>query len=124
MDPAVKGLLGLGIDVSLADEATESGLDMGAGTAEAVVQVQMTESRVQIISPKQAYHAAAEPNALRIASRAGQDPLRGRGGTLLGEPGPDEERGQRSEQEEQRHRVETFLGLGGSGGLPLPLPPL
>ena len=93
MHPAVKRLLGLWIDVSLADKAAESGLDMGAWAAEPVVQVEMAERRVQIISPKQADNAAAEPNALRVASRAGQDP--GRFGYL----------------------VDLFLGLfGGVGG--------
>ena len=37
MDPAVKGLLGLGVDVSLPDKAAESGLDVGAWAAKPVV---------------------------------------------------------------------------------------
>ena len=37
MNPAIQGFLGLGIDISLPDQAAESGLDMGAGTAQPIV---------------------------------------------------------------------------------------
>jgi hypothetical protein len=37
MDPPVKSLLGLGVNVSLPDKAAESGLDVGAWAAEPIV---------------------------------------------------------------------------------------
>ena len=76
MDPAVKGFLGLGIDIALPHQAAESGLDMGARAAKAVVKVEMAEGGVEIVAPEQADHAAAEPDAFRIAGRAGQEPRR------------------------------------------------
>ena len=73
MDPAVKGFLNLGIDVSLADQAAKGSLNMGAGAAETVVEIEVAESRIQVVAPKEANHAAAEPDAFGIAGRAGQN---------------------------------------------------
>ena len=70
MDPAVKGFLNLGIDVSLADQAAKGGLNMGAGAAETVVEIEMAEGGVEIVSPEQVDDAAAEPHAFRIAGRS------------------------------------------------------
>jgi hypothetical protein len=76
MHPPVKRLLGLRINVSLPDQAAEGGLDVGTGAAETIVQVEMAKSSVEIIAPKQGYHAAPEPDAFRIAGWAGQKPRR------------------------------------------------
>ena len=73
MDPAVKGFLNLGIDVSLADQAAKGGLNMGAGAAETVVEVEVAKSRIQVVAPKEANHPAAKPDTFRIAGRAGQN---------------------------------------------------
>ncbi len=48
---------------------------MAAWTAEPVIQVEMAESRVEIVAPEQADHAAAEPNAFRIAGRSVDEAL-------------------------------------------------
>src|SRR5689334_22645391 len=69
---AVKGLLGLRIDVALADKATESGLNMRTGAAEAVVKVEVPEGCIEVVAPKQGHHAAPQPNAFRIAGRTGK----------------------------------------------------
>src|SRR5665647_3315955 len=81
MDPAVQRFLGLGIDVSLPDQAAESGLDMGARAAETIVKIEMAEGGVEVVPPQQADHAAAEPDAFRVAGGAGQQP--GRFGDLI-----------------------------------------
>jgi len=72
MNPAVQRFLLLRIDVSLPDQAAESGLDVRAGAAEAVVEVEVPEGRIQVVPPKQAYHAAAKPDAFGVASRPAQ----------------------------------------------------
>jgi len=51
MNPAIKGLLRFGIDISLPDEATKGGLDMGARAAEPVIKVEMPESGVHVVAP-------------------------------------------------------------------------
>ena len=48
-------------------EAAERRLDMAAGAAETVIEVEMTKGGVQIVAPHQADDAAAEPDAFRIA---------------------------------------------------------
>src|SRR5436309_184717 len=68
MHPGVKALGYFRIDIgALADNAAEGSLDMGPGTAEPVVQVEVAEGGVHVIPPHQSDHAAAEPDALRIA---------------------------------------------------------
>jgi len=76
MHPSVKRFLGLGIDVSLPDQAAEGGLDVGARAAKTVIQIEVTEGRIEVVAPQQVNHTAAEPDTLRIASRAIQDPRR------------------------------------------------
>jgi hypothetical protein len=63
----------LRVDVSLPDKATESGLNMRARTAEAIVEIEVPEGRVEVVAPEKANHAAAKPDAFRIACRTGQD---------------------------------------------------
>src|SRR5262245_20904033 len=73
MNPAVKGFLSLRIDVSLANQAAEGGLDVGAGAPETIVKVEMAEGRIKVVAPEQVNHAAAEPDTLRIAGRSRQN---------------------------------------------------
>jgi len=76
MYPPVKCLLGLGVDISLPDEATEGGLDVGAWAAETIVKVEMAEGRVEIVAPEQGDNATAQPDAFRVARGTGQEPGR------------------------------------------------
>jgi hypothetical protein len=73
MNPAVQAFLGLWVHMALADQATESGLDVCGRAPEAVVKVEMAEGGIEIVPPQQADDAAAEPDAFRIAGSAGQD---------------------------------------------------
>jgi hypothetical protein len=59
MNPAVKGLLGLRVDVSLPNQTAEGGLDVGTGAAETVVKVEMAKGRIKVVAPEQANYAAA-----------------------------------------------------------------
>src|SRR5665213_1848682 len=58
MDTAIEGVLGLGIDRSLAYQTAESGLNMRTRAAKPVVEVEMAEGGVEVIPPKQADHTA------------------------------------------------------------------
>ena len=49
---------------------------MASWAAEAVVEIEVTEGGVEVVQPHQANHAAAEPDAFRVAGRA-VDRLRG-----------------------------------------------
>ena len=49
------------------DETPEGGLDMARRAAEAVIEVEVAESRVEIVAPKQADDPAPHPDAFRIA---------------------------------------------------------
>src|SRR5262249_53945610 len=51
-------------------QAAEARLDMAARAAEAVIEVEMAEGSIEVVQPHQADHAAAEPDAFRIAGRA------------------------------------------------------
>jgi hypothetical protein len=77
MDVAVEGVGNLGIDLpAKTGQATKRRLNVAAGAAETVVQIEMPERGVEIVEPHQADHAAAEPDAFRIAGGAVDD-LRG-----------------------------------------------
>jgi hypothetical protein len=70
MDVAVKRIRNFGIDLAAKPgQAAERGLDMPAGTAEAVVQIKVTEGGIEIVEPHQPDHAPAEPDAFRISRR-------------------------------------------------------
>src|SRR5262249_44373626 len=79
--PSAQRFLGLGINVSLPDQAAKSGLDMGAGTAKAIVKIEMAKGGIKVVAPEEVNHPAAQPDALGIAGRAIQDP--GRLGDLV-----------------------------------------
>ena len=71
MDAAVEGLGHLGVDLAAkAGQAAERRLDMAAGAAEPVVEVEVPERGVEIVAPHQADHAAAEPDAFGVSGRA------------------------------------------------------
>src|SRR5258706_15248753 len=70
MHPGVEALGYFRIDIgALADDAAEGRLDMGPGTAEPVVKVEVAEGGVHVIPPHEADHPAAEPDAFRVAGR-------------------------------------------------------
>src|SRR6185312_5415318 len=73
MHAAVEGFLRLRVDISLADQAAERGLDMRAWTAEAVVEIEVAEGGIEVVTPQQGDHPAAEPDAFGVAGRAGKD---------------------------------------------------
>ena len=61
----------LSIDLSAeAGQAAEGRLDMAAGAAEPVVEVEVPERGVEVVAPHQADDAAAEPDAFGVAARA------------------------------------------------------
>ena len=77
MNAAVERISHLGIDLAAEPgQAAERGLDMAAGAAEPVVEIEMAERGIEIVQPHQAHHAAAEPDAFGITGRA-VDGLRG-----------------------------------------------
>ncbi len=78
MHPSGQAVGRLWIEGAEAGEAAERRLDVAARAAEAVVQVEMAERGIEVVAPHQADHAAAEPDAFRIAGRA-VDGLRGLG---------------------------------------------
>ena len=51
-------------------QAAEAGLDMAAGAAKAVIEVEVPERRIEVVQPHQANHAAAQPDAFGVAARA------------------------------------------------------
>ena len=73
MHPPVQALGGLGIDVSLPDQAAEGRLDVAGRAAEPVVEVEMAEGGVEIVAPQQAHHPPAEPDAFRIGGGTAQE---------------------------------------------------
>jgi hypothetical protein len=44
--------LGLRIDISLPNQAAESGLDVGAGATKPVIQIEVTEGRIEVVAPQ------------------------------------------------------------------------
>lgn len=71
VDATVQGLSNLGVNRRTeADQASERRLDMAARAAKPVVEIEVPEGGIEVIAPHQSHHAAAKPNALRIAGRA------------------------------------------------------
>ena len=71
MDAVLQAVRGLRIDRALFDHAAEGRLDMPAGTAEPVIQVEVPEGGVEIVAPKQMHDPPSEPHAFRISRRSG-----------------------------------------------------
>src|SRR5262245_21378677 len=67
--PAIEGVSRLGVDGALAHEAAKGRLDVTGWTAEPVVKIEMAKRGIEIIAPKQAYHAPTQPQAFRVGGR-------------------------------------------------------
>jgi hypothetical protein len=70
MHPGAQAFRRLWIDVPLSHDAPERGLNVLSGTSETIVEIEMPECSVKVVTPEQPNHAAAEPDAFRIAGRA------------------------------------------------------
>src|ERR1700728_1688452 len=53
-------------------QTAERSLDMGAGAAKTIVQIEVAKRGIQIVAPEQADHPPAEPDTFRIALRTTQ----------------------------------------------------
>ena len=74
MDAAVQRVRDLGIDLAAKPgQATERRLDMAAGTAETVVQIEVTKGGIEVVEPHQTYDPATEPDAFGVSRRAIED---------------------------------------------------
>lgn len=51
-------------------QAAEGRLDVAARAAESVIEVEVPERGIEVVTPHQAHHAAAEPDAFRIPARS------------------------------------------------------
>jgi hypothetical protein len=69
MNASTQGFRLLGVDGPKAHEAPECRLNVAAGAAEAIIEVEMTERGVEIVAPHQHHDAAAEPDAFRVTGR-------------------------------------------------------
>lgn len=63
----------LGVDGSEPDQTTECRLDVTTRASEAIIEIEMTEGRTQVVAPHQNNDAAAEPDAFRISRRTVDD---------------------------------------------------
>jgi hypothetical protein len=54
------------------NQAAERRLDVAGGAAKTIVEVEMPESRLKVVTPKQTDHPAPEPDALGIAGRSAE----------------------------------------------------
>lgn len=71
MDPAVQRFGDLVVDLAAEpDQTAERRLDVAAGAAETIVKIEVAEGGVEVVAPHQADHAAAKPDAFRIAGGA------------------------------------------------------
>ena len=74
MNPGVEAARNLVVDLRTEPgQAAERCLDVAAGAAEAVIEVEVAEGGIEVVHPHQADHAAAEPDAFGIAGRAVDD---------------------------------------------------
>lgn len=71
MDAAVQGFGNLGIDGRAeSHHAAERRLDMAAGASEPLIEIEMAERGIEIVSPHQPNHTPAEPDAFRVSGGA------------------------------------------------------
>jgi hypothetical protein len=70
MDPGVQTFRRLWIDVPLSHHASERGLNVLSGAPESIIEIEMPERGVEVVTPKQRNHPAAEPDAFRVTGRA------------------------------------------------------
>ena len=69
MNTSAQAFRCFGVDGTKAHEAPERRLNMAAGAAKPVVQIEMPEGGIEIVAPHQDHDTAAEPDAFRIAGR-------------------------------------------------------
>ena len=75
MDPRIEGVgrfLVLLVDMALPHHATETDLDVLAGAAEPVIEIEVAKRGVEIVAPHQADRPFAEPDAFRSCGGTGQ----------------------------------------------------
>jgi hypothetical protein len=71
MHPGIETLGRFRVDIiALANDASESGLNVRARAAEPVVKVKVAEGGVHVVPPHQPNHPPAKPDTLRITGRA------------------------------------------------------
>lgn len=71
MDPAGEGLSDLRINrCAEPHHAAECRLNVTAGAAEPLIEIQMTERGVEVVTPHQIDHAPAQPDAFRVSGGA------------------------------------------------------
>jgi len=76
MHPPIEAVGRLGIDrIGVQNQAPERRLDMPARAAKPVVEIEVTEGGIEVVAPKQADNAPAEPDAFRITGGPIQDML-------------------------------------------------
>lgn len=73
MNAAAQRIGRLGVNRSEPDQTTECRLDVTTRASEAIVEIEMTEGRIQVIAPHQKNYATAEPDAFRISRRTIND---------------------------------------------------
>jgi hypothetical protein len=68
VNPSAQALRHLGIDlIGKTHQATERRLDVAAGTAKPVIQIQMAKRRIEVVPPHQYDHSPAKPNAFGVS---------------------------------------------------------
>jgi hypothetical protein len=74
VNPGIEAARHLVIDLGAEPgQAAKRRLDVTAGTAEAIVEIEMAKGGIEVVAPYQANHAAAEPNAFRVAGWSADD---------------------------------------------------
>jgi hypothetical protein len=76
MHPAIEAIGSFRIDrIGVQDQTAERRLDVSAGAAKTVVQIEMAERGIEVIAPEQTDDPAAQPNAFWIAGRSIENAL-------------------------------------------------
>jgi hypothetical protein len=70
MNTSTQAFWCFGVDGAKAHEAPERRLNVAAGAAKPVIQIEVAERGVEIVAPHQNHHAAPEPDAFRVSGRA------------------------------------------------------
>lgn len=71
MDAAVQGFSNLGVDGRAKSHHTaERRLDVAAGASESLIEIEVPERGVEIVSPHQADNTPAKPDAFRVSGGA------------------------------------------------------
>lgn len=77
MNLVIQAFLHLVVDLGAkASQAAEGRLNMAAGTAKAVIKIEVAKSRVEVVAPHQPHDAPSKPDTFRVAGRT-VDRLRG-----------------------------------------------